>query len=408
MSAKESFQPSSEECERLRQQNEELKETLRAIQSGEVDALFVSTPQGKKVYTLSSAEQPYRFLIEKMEQGAVMLLPDGRIVFANDRFAKMLNANLSDLNGKKIQEVFAEDTEVNSLLQQLNTTGKAVGKTATIFRNKENPLVVYISLGILELGTKMHYLIMTDITKDEQTRRLSAIGQTAGMVGHDIRNPLQAISSDVYLLNEYLREMPQIKTKDDVIESLNGIQKNVDYINKIVADLQDFARAITPAPQKTNLRCLCEEVLFTDGIPENVSATCKVDDDAAIVLSDSALLKRILANLTSNAIQAMPEGGDLSIRAWKDESEVVISIEDTGVGISEDLRSKIFTPMFTTKSKGQGFGLAVVKRMSEALGGSVGYESQVGKGTKFIVRLPQRTQLKTGSEGENLKHSICP
>ena len=107
-----------------------------------------------------------------------------------------------------------------------------------------------------------------------------------------------------------------------------------------------------------------------------------------MLVSDPDLLKRILSNLVSNAVQAMPQGGTLDIRAFKDADAVVITVEDTGVGIPEEVRPKLFTPLFTTKSKGQGFGLAVVKRMTEALGGKVSLESEVGKGTTFIILLP--------------------
>jgi two-component system, NtrC family, nitrogen regulation sensor histidine kinase NtrY len=107
-------------------------------------------------------------------------------------------------------------------------------------------------------------------------------------------------------------------------------------------------------------------------------------------MTDPMILKRILLNLASNAIQAMQEGGKLTIRACqnKEEKYIDISVEDTGVGIPEDIKPNIFTPLFTTKAKGQGFGLAVVKRLVEGLNGTVRFESEVGKGTKFIVNLP--------------------
>jgi PAS domain S-box-containing protein len=244
-------------------------------------------------------------------------------------------------------------------------------------------------------GSRMILEADVDITErvnlEKQLRdaeRLAVIGTTAGMVGHDIRNPLQAIVGDLYLANSDLAAVPECEAKEGLEESLEEIEKNIEYIDKIVQDLQDFAKPIKPSAKETDVETLCQEVLFKDGIPENVGASCEVEENAKMMIIDPDLLKRILSNLVSNAVQAMPEGGKLEVRAFQEESETVISVQDTGVGIPEEIRPKLFVPLFTTKSKGQGFGLAVVKRITEALGGTVTFESKVGRGTKFIVRLP--------------------
>ena len=218
---------------------------------------------------------------------------------------------------------------------------------------------------------------------------LSAIGKTAGMVGHDIRNPLQSISSDVYLAKTELSEMPDGKAKEGIKESLEGVEKSVEYINKIVQDLQDYAKPNAPIAKETDLEALCQEVLVKNGgIPENINATCKVNGNAKKIITDQAMLQRILSNLVNNSVQAMPNGGKLEVSAYQDADSSVIEVQDTGGGIPEKVKSKLFTPLFTTKSKGQGFGLAVVKRLTEALGGTVTFESELGKGTKFTIRLP--------------------
>ncbi|MGE5575275.1 MAG: CheR family methyltransferase [Ignavibacteria bacterium] len=219
------------------------------------------------------------------------------------------------------------------------------------------------------------------------SERLAAIGATAGMVGHDIRNPLQAISSDAYLIKSDLDMMPEGEAKENIKDSLMGIEKNVDYVNKIVADLQDYARAITPVAKEIDLRELCQDVILRN-VPKSVEAFCKIEKEAERVVADPDLLKRILSNLVSNAVQSMPEGGKLSICAYKEANDLLITVEDTGVGIPEEIRPKLFMPLFTTKSKGQGFGLAVIKRITEALGGTITFKSEVGKGTKFVIRLP--------------------
>jgi signal transduction histidine kinase len=208
------------------------------------------------------------------------------------------------------------------------------------------------------------------------------------MVGHDIRNPLQAITGDLYLAKTELATVPDSEEKKNALESLQEIEKNIDYINKIVADLQDFARPLNPHKEEADLKQIFEGLIAKNGLPENVKVTVKVGADARKVVADSTFINRIMYNLVNNAVQAMPKGGKLTIRTYKEANDTIISVMDTGVGIPENVKGKLFTPMFTTKSKGQGFGLAVVKRMSESLGGTVTFESQEGKGTTFIIRLP--------------------
>ncbi len=226
--------------------------------------------------------------------------------------------------------------------------------------------------------------------KLQDQERLAAIGATAGMVGHDIRNPLQAITGDLFLVKSELSELPENENKTNAIESLDEIQNNIDYINKIVADLQDYARPLNPRTQETNIKSVFNEILVKNGIPKNIKVTVEVQHEAEKIMADPGYLKRIAANLILNAVQAMPKGGKLTIHAYVDKAtnNVLITVKDTGVGIPDDIKPKLFTPMMTTKSKGQGFGLAVVKRMTEGLGGTVSFESTQGKGTTFTVRLP--------------------
>ena len=222
----------------------------------------------------------------------------------------------------------------------------------------------------------------------KDSERLAAIGATAGMVGHDIRNPLQAITSDVYLAKEDLSAMPESEKRKNVEESLVEIEKNIYYINKIVADLQDFAKPLSPKLEEVDLEQTVHQVLAHLNIPGNVTVKHSIKKDFPKLKTDQSFIQRILTNLANNAIQAMPKGGKLTIAATFKNGKATITVQDTGEGIPEDVRGKLFTPLVTTKSKGQGFGLAVVKRFTEGLGGTVTYESEVGKGTKFAIELP--------------------
>jgi PAS domain S-box-containing protein len=225
-------------------------------------------------------------------------------------------------------------------------------------------------------------------TKMQEQQRLAAIGATAGMVGHDIRNPLQAITSDVYLAKTELASTLETDEKKNMLESLTEIEKNIDYINKIVQDLQDYARPLNPNPGEADLKLIIEKLLQKNDIPKNIAVSLQVEDEARKFVADADYLNRIFYNLIINAVQAMPKGGKLNIHVYKEANDVVITIKDTGVGIPKEIQEKMFTPMFTTKAKGQGFGLPVIKRMTEALGGTVSFESEEGKGTKFIIDLP--------------------
>ena len=224
----------------------------------------------------------------------------------------------------------------------------------------------------------------------KDAERLAAIGATAGMVGHDIRNPLQAITSDVFLVRSELDSFPDNDSKQNAIDSLNEIETNIDYINKIVADLQDYARPLNPRAQESDIKAIVQDIIAQQKLPKELKIVVNIQEKAQKVMGDPDYFKRITNNLVLNAIQAMPNGGTLTVKSTRDSQsgEFVLTVEDTGVGIPDDVKDKLFTPMFTTKSKGQGFGLPVVKRMTETLGGTVTFESERGKGTKFILRFP--------------------
>ena len=221
-----------------------------------------------------------------------------------------------------------------------------------------------------------------------QSEILATVGKTAGMVGHDIRNPLQAITSDVYLAKNELASTAESDEKKNALESLTEIEENTEYINKIVADLQDYARIPMPQYTKINIEKVFQEVLSSVTIPKEVAISYSIAKDFPVLTIDATYLKRIMTNLISNAIQAIPNEGKLTIDAFCKNGSVVISVADTGVGISDENRDKIFTPLFTTKSKGQGFGLPVIKRLTESMGGTVTFDSEKGKGAKFTIKFP--------------------
>jgi PAS domain S-box-containing protein len=389
------------------------------------------TERKKVEESLRQSEERFSKAFQATATAMAISRLDGTYVDINGSFESLTGFTQKEVVGKTAIELclYAEPTERLKLIQQLKNTGKVFGHEITLQSKNGQLKNVLLSFEIIKLNDEPHILssaiditerkkseqaLIQRTTQLEQTQkkleeyanqmeklaeqraqqlqekeRLAAIGQTAGMVGHDIRNPLQAMISDVYLLKDSLINMPNIAAKPEITESLDGIEKNISYINKIVADLQDYARPVTPECVDLKLYELVTSVFAPIEIPNNI--TVSIDIEATVSLkSDPTLLRRIITNLIVNGLQAMPGGGKLTVNGCPLNKSFLIVIEDTGVGIPEHVKDKLFTPMMTTKSKGQGLGLAVVKRLVEALNGTISFESQEGKGTKFTVELPTK------------------
>ena len=226
-----------------------------------------------------------------------------------------------------------------------------------------------------------------------ESKRLAAIGATTAMVGHDLRNPLQGIAAAIHLLkNRYKHE--SIDRQENVmneVELLDMIDESVSYMDKIVSDLQNYAATIHPETVNLSTAEVLKETLSTITIPLSSNISINVNEDAKTISADPILVKRIFTNLITNALQAMPHGGELKITARREGEDELISFYDTGEGIPDETLPRLFEPFFTTKAKGQGLGLAVCKRLVEAQGGAITVDSRNRGGCTFTVKLPAPT-----------------
>ena len=219
--------------------------------------------------------------------------------------------------------------------------------------------------------------------------RVNTIEELAAMVGHDLRNPLTGILSATYYLRKKYGALMDEKGRD----MLEVIGKNIDYSNKIINDLLEYSKAMKLDLKETNPKSAVTEALSHVDFPKNVQLIDLTENTPTIKI-DVDRMKRAFINLIKNAVDAMPDGGKLTITSEKANGKVKIAFADTGMGISEENLKKLFGPLFTTKAKGMGLGLAICKRVVEAHGGTISVESVVGKGTVFTIIIPIEPKLE--------------
>jgi len=209
-------------------------------------------------------------------------------------------------------------------------------------------------------------------------------------VGHDLRNPLQTIINTIHLAKEAMKANSASTPEKDprVGSALETIREQADFMNKIVSDLQDYAKQAKPTFVQYDIQRLISDSLSSTPVPKAVEVSSSVETGFPKLNVDPGLLRRAFTNIITNALQAMPDGGKLKIRAWTSQNIAAVSFEDTGIGIPEDVKAKMFSPLFTTREKGVGLGLAVTKRLIESHKGEIKVFSKVGEGTTLTVELP--------------------
>ncbi len=285
--------------------------------------------------------------------------------------------------------------EIDSQLESIDPDG--VLKPIVYKRNNElNPLV--------DMVNRLFGQIDEYRAKLKDSERLVGIGQTASMVGHDLRNPLQTVTLASYLIRKrFLGEGQKLESSDaEAIKSqLDTLDSQIFYMNKIVADIQTYSQDANPRLGRSDILNVAREVLSSLTVPLNVKVSVEYNPSLPMVEVNSLMIKRVFTNLMLNSIQAMPGGGSLTVFAEERENEVVVSIRDTGVGIAENDYEKLFTPFRTTKAKGMGLGLVASKRIVEAHNGELRVESAVGVGTRFYFSLPIKRDLEVNTLSSN-------
>lgn len=295
-------------------------------------------------------------------------LPLQHLVEASRRIAR---------TGDLSQQVRVEgQDEVSQLATMFNQMTASLQRAEKNLRKYSENLEEIVEERTKELREAQEQLVRKE--------KLAILGQLAGGVGHELRNPLGSIKNAAYFLKMALE-----KPDSEVKETLEILNKEVATSEHIISSLLDFARPKLPTRHKVEINDLLQETLSRTTVPEKIKVVSKLDESLPQILADPEQLSQVFRNLILNALQAMPDGGQLEIRSEvSPPAQVTISFADTGVGIPEDNLKKLFEPLFTTRAKGIGLGLAITKTLVEGHKGTIEVQSKLGKGSIFTVRLP--------------------
>jgi signal transduction histidine kinase len=234
---------------------------------------------------------------------------------------------------------------------------------------------------------ELNELLMEARRERSAQERLAALGQLSGTIAHELGNPLNAISGHVQLLARDPACPP------DMREQLGVIEREVQRMTAIIRRFLDSARALVPRPEPVQLGALVDEALSLNVSAEarqRIEVRREVPADLGPASIDPSLVRHVLGNFISNAVDAMPRGGHLTVRARRAGDQLALSVSDTGGGIAPDTRKHIFEPFFTTKDpgKGTGLGLAISREIAGALRGRIEVESAPGAGATFTLLFP--------------------
>ncbi|HZM02896.1 MAG TPA: PAS domain-containing sensor histidine kinase [Candidatus Saccharimonadales bacterium] len=389
------------ELKELKARFAELEETLNAIRSGEVDALVAAGPGGDQIFTLQGAETPYRILVEEMSQGALMLIPDGTILYANTRFATLAKTSLEQVIGSSWQKFFPRD--YLQLAACLETVEPVRPPEELSLRAADGSFCpVHLSLrSMSNNGVTGFSVIVTDLT--EQKRSENALRKTSDelrekngqleafsySVSHDIRAPLRAMQGfATILLEDYADKLePKPKSYLEIIaSSANQLDR---LIHDVLADSK-LSRAQNGAAS-FDLDKMVREMVET--YPNFREANIEVVASSAHVRGYEVALGQCISNLLCNAIKFVPAGRIPCVKVWTEPSNghVRLWVQDNGIGILPHDQGRIFDIFSRVKTKGtyegNGIGLNMVKKAVEKMGGRVGVESEPGRGSRFWIEL---------------------
>jgi len=368
----------------------------------------------KRFNTMASSlnnEKQYTESIQRLYRGLFDSARDAICIIdtSPEDFGKILtvNAAATELYGYSMDEMLtmnciqlSPDTDASEFRERINQAIAGSWTRSTVTRQRKNGscFPAEVSAGTMQQDGHTYVLTFTrDISESEQAKKellhanqMAIAGQMAVGLAHEIKNPLAGIKATVEVLSAELELNP------DDRELFDRIVKEADRMETLLKNLLKFARPPLPQMEISNLNRALEytvknvELSLTGSMTKEILFTCELDERQPSVEMDTAQMQQVFLNIYLNAVDAFQKPGQIITRTRMlgEENKVQIEIEDTGPGISENALDNIFTPFFTTKSKGTGLGLPICRRLIDQHKGTITAISKIGEGTRFIITLP--------------------
>jgi len=331
-------------------------------------------------------------ILQCVSNGVITFDEKGNVRSMNRAAEEILGIGRNHALGKTCVELFGECDLCRVLKETFAQQAPSNRMETTVSRNGEQVWLGFNTALLTdrqgnELGVILSFSDLTDIKRLQEQielkERLTALGEMSAGIAHELRNPMAVITGYLSLLGK--------QQDTESREIITNIHTEISGMNRIIGDLLTFARPTALNRVPVNFCELAEGCLaaILQPRPNGTGIVTEVRCRDLVISADEGLLRQALCNLIQNAVDAMPDGGRLVIKAVPQGREAVVTVSDTGTGIPRDCIKKIFLPFYTTRDAGVGMGLALVHKIVTSHGGRIEAESEEGKGTTFVVTLPR-------------------
>ena len=353
---------------------------------------------GEYLRTLAHEKKLLQSVLESISEAIIVLDDEKKVVFINSAAREMLGITARNTIGRAISKYLSDP----ALKHFFKDVGEYSDSSFTADMGVSVPRKMLLQVNVypcqLDTDKKGTIVLMNDITDIKkrqmdsfQSEKLGALSTLAAGIAHEIGNPLNSIGIHMQLMEKDIKNVKDTKAKQRLTQYVKSAKAEVGRLDKMI---RTFLTAVRPASlnlAEYNINHILENVLdflYYEISDKNIAIEKNYSQKLPLIPLDEEQMRQALFNIIKNAVEAMPNGGQLTVSTGSDKGEVYITFADTGIGIPEENLSKIFDPYFTTKPKGSGLGLMIVRKIVNDHSGRIEVESRVGKGTKMRVFLP--------------------